>query len=393
MVRAQMAGVSDLSTAGMDAGRLERLDHFLHNQVDEGRIPGVVYLVSRQGQLAVHESYGYNDVENKSSIGNDAIFQIMSMTKPVISVAFMMLYEEGHFLLTDPVSRYLPRFRELRVAKDPAMGMETETEPLKSEITIHQLLTHTAGFTHGLGSTKLDSESAKALYLSPQESIETRVNTLLDLPMVGQPGEQWAYSAAPDVLALLVEHFSGQTVEEFLKQRIFDPLGMTDTGYNVPEGKRHRVVLVHNLDEEGKLVKSKEQFPLEGNKVFGGTHGLFTTAEDYLKFCQMLLNGGSSDGHRLLSPKTVELMTMDHVGDFYNAPGQGFGLGFGITTDVAKSKSAGSVGQFYWGGAWCTYFFVDPQTEMIAVVLTQFQPYTNFYGDKMRQLVYQALID
>jgi CubicO group peptidase (beta-lactamase class C family) len=388
-----MAGVSDLSTAGMDAGRLERLDHFLHNQVDEGRIPGVVYLVSRQGQLAVHESYGYNDVENKSSIGNDAIFQIMSMTKPVISVAFMMLYEEGHFLLTDPVSRYLPRFRELRVAKDPAMGMETETEPLKSEITIHQLLTHTAGFTHGLGSTKLDSESAKALYLSPQESIETRVNTLLDLPMVGQPGEQWAYSAAPDVLALLVEHFSGQTVEEFLKQRIFDPLGMTDTGYNVPEGKRHRVVLVHNLDKEGKLVKSKEQFPLEGNKVFGGTHGLFTTAEDYLKFCQMLLNGGSSDGHRLLSPKTVELMTMDHVGDFYNAPGQGFGLGFGITTDVAKSKSAGSVGQFYWGGAWCTYFFVDPQTEMIAVVLTQFQPYTNFYGDKMRQLVYQALID
>jgi CubicO group peptidase (beta-lactamase class C family) len=202
-----------------------------------------------------------------------------------------------------------------------------------------------------------------------------------------------AYSASPDVLSLLVEYFSDQTTAEFLKQRIFEPLGMADTGYNVPEEKQHRIAMVYNLDDKGKLVKSKDQYPAEGNTVYGGTHGLFSTAADYLQFCRMLLNGGSLNGHRLLSPKTVELMTINQVGDLYNAPGQDFGLGFGVTTDVSQSKSLGSEGQYYWSGAWCTYFFVDPESAMIAVLMTQLQPYSNLYGDKMRQFLYQAITD
>lgn len=389
----QMAIKSNPGLAGLSAERLERYDQYLEAKVKDGEIPGAVSLVFRNGQLAHEHTYGYRDFTKKEPIGADALFQIMSMTKPIITAAFMMLYEEGHFFLTDAVSKYLPQFKELKVAKDPQLGLDTPTDTLATAVTIHQLLTHTAGFSHGLGGSKLDNETARALYFSPQESIKSRVDTLVNIPMIGQPGEQWYYSASPDVLALLIEHFSGMNTAQFLERRIFNPLGMADTGYNVPAAKQDRVVLVHNFNEDGKLVPSEEQYPLEGNTVYGGTHGLFSTASDYLKFCQMMLNKGTFNGQQLLSPKTVELMTMDHVGELYSAPGQGFGLGFGVTTDLSDGKALGSVGQYYWSGAWCTYFFVDPQADMIAVLLTQIQPYSNFYGNKMRQLLYQAITE
>ena len=317
----------------------------------------------------------------------------MSMTKPIVTVAFMMLYEEGHFFLTDPVSKYLPQFSNLRVALDPNEGKEGATEPAKTEITIHQLLTHTAGFSHGLGGTKLDNETAQALYFEPQENIESRVNTLVSLPLFAQPGEQWYYSASPDVLALLIEHFSGMSTADFLQKRIFDPLQMNDTGYNIAKSKQERWVPVHNINETGVLVNSEQQLPKDGNTVFGGTHGLFSTASDYMKFCQMLLNKGRANGQQLLGTKTLELMTMNHVGKLYQSPGQGFGLGFGITTDLAESMATGSVGQYYWGGAYCTYFFIDPEEELAAILMSQLQPYSNFYGGKMRQYIYQSITD
>lgn len=303
----------------------------------------------------------------------------------------MMLYEEGHFSLTDPVSKYLPQFKNLRVAKDVDQGANGETEPANKEITISHLLTHTAGFSHGLGGTKLDNEIAKALYSQPHKDIESRVNAMLKLPLVGHPGEQWYYSASPDVLSLLIEHFSGITTAEFLKQRIFDPLEMNDTGYNVSKENKARWMPVHNLDKQGNLVYSLAQLPTEGNTIYGGTHGLFSSAADYMKFCQMLLNKGEFKGKHLLSPKTVDIMTMNQVGNLYEAPGQGFGLGFGVTTDVAASKNLGSVGQYYWSGAYCTYFFIDPKEELIVILMSQLQPYSNYYGEKMRQMVYQSL--
>ena len=380
-----------VSASGIDKERLNRYDDFLKKEIEEGRIPGAVSYIKRRGEIIHEAAYGYSSLKDKSPIQKDQLFHIMSMTKPIITTAFMMLYEEGHFSLTDPVSKYLPQFKNLRVAKDVDQGANGETEPANKEITISHLLTHTAGFSHGLGGTKLDNEIAKALYSQPHKDIESRVNAMLKLPLVGHPGEQWYYSASPDVLSLLIEHFSGITTAEFLKQRIFDPLEMNDTGYNVSKENKARWMPVHNLDKQGNLVYSLAQLPTEGNTIYGGTHGLFSSAADYMKFCQMLLNKGEFKGKHLLSPKTVDIMTMNQVGNLYEAPGQGFGLGFGVTTDVAASKNLGSVGQYYWSGAYCTYFFIDPKEELIVILMSQLQPYSNYYGEKMRQMVYQSL--
>ncbi len=387
----QSSNYTDDVTAGFSEIRLDRYANFLNKEITEGRLAGAVSYIYRNGQIVDKAAFGYSSWEAKKPMQQDNIFHIMSMTKPIISAAFLMLYEEGHFFLTDPVSKYLPQFKNVKVSLDVNEGIDGATEPAKSEITIHQLLTHTAGFTHGLQGTKLDNEFARAMYREPQTSIESRVNTLAKLPLIGQPGEQWNYSASPDVLSLLIEHFSGMTTAEFLQIRIFDPLEMKDTGYNIPTANQDRWVPVHTINEEGKLVNSEQQLPVEGNMVYGGTHGLFSTADDYMKFCQMILNGGKSNGKRLLSPKTIELMTMNQVGDLFN--GQGFGLGFGIITDVAKNKALGSKGTYYWGGAYSTYFFIDPEEDLIAILMTQIQPYSTYYSAKFPQFIYQALVD
>ena len=378
---------------GVSKERLARYDAFLTKEIKEGRIAGAVSLISRNGKIVHKTSHGSSSLADKTPMPQDGIFHIMSMTKPIVTAAFMMLYEEGHFFLTDPVSKYLPQFKDVKVAKDVNNGIDGPTEPANKEITIAHILSHTAGFSHGLGGTKLDNETANALYVQPQENIESRVNTLVSLPMVGHPGEQWSYSASPDVLALLIEKFSGKSVAEFLKERIFDPLGMTDTGYNISKINQGRWVAVHNLGKDGKLMSSEQQLPVEGNKVYGGTHGLFSTANDYMKFCQMMINMGSANGKLFLSPKTVEIMTMNQVGELYQAPGQGFGFGFGVSTDLADSKGLGSVGTYYWGGAFSTYFFIDPEEDLIAILMTQLQPYSNYYSGKMRQFVYQAMAE
>lgn len=380
-------------SVGVSLERLQRYDDFLNKEIKEGRIPGAVSYVMRKGQVVHEKSFGYSSLDTKVPTRQDQIFYIMSMTKPIVTTGLMLLYEEGLFDLNDPVSKYLPQFKDLKVAKDVNTGIAGETVPAGKEVTILHVLTHTAGFSHGLGGKTLDNETAQALYFEPQQSIETRVNTLVSLPLFSQPGEQWYYSAATDVVSILIEHFSGMTTAEFLQKRIFDPLEMKDTGYNLNTKNKDRFMPVHNLNEQGELVNSANQFPVEGNTVFGGTHGLFSTARDYMTFCQMLLNNGQWKGKQLLSKKTIEIMTLNQVGDLYPAPGQGFGLGFGVTTDLADSKSLGSVGQYYWSGAYTTFFFIDPKEELIAILLTQLQPYNNYYGEKMRQFTYQSLVD
>ena len=367
---------------------LDRLEGWVQGEIDAGRLPMAEVLLYADGAVGYRATFGSSNTALGTPLTENQIYHIMSMTKPVVSVAFMMLYEEGHFRLRDRVADYLPEFTDPRVALATSQGLTVPTREAESALTIEQLLTHTAGFSHGLGETAFDREFAQAMYYQPHADIEARVRTLASLPLVSEPGEQWYYSAAPDVLARLIEHFSGQSVAKFLQQRLFDPLGMEDTGYNVQVADSGRVVANHGLVEEAVQLAGF-QLPQRGNRIYGGTHGLYSTPSDYLRFCRMLLNKGELDGRRYLSPSTVELMTMNHVGEL-RPRGEGFGLGFGVITDVAANKVAGSVGTYYWSGAYSTYFFVDPKRELIAMLFSQRSPYSGFHGEMFRQLVYQA---
>ncbi len=388
------AQVVDPALAGMSAERLDRYTNYLQQEIDAGKVPGFVSMVYRNGYLAHYEALGYSNVDDQKAMINDNIFFIQSMTKAVVSTAFMMLYEEGHFQLNDPVYWYLPEFQNSRVALDPTEGKKGDTEPVKGPIRIIHLLTHTSGLSHGLGDSQLDQDYMKAMYMKQPVTIAERVQAMASLPLIGHPGEQWYYSVSPGVLSRLVEHFSGMTTAEFLQERLFDPLGMEDTGYNVDEAKHDRVVTLHTYNKKGHLVLSPEQTSKTGNTVFGGGNGLFSTASDYLKFCRLFLeNGKATNGTQLLSPKTIELMGQNHVSDLYQSPGYGFGLGFAVITNLADTKALGSVGRLSWSGAFQTFFFIDPAEKLAAVLMTQIEPYSGFYGRKMPQFVYQAIVD
>ncbi len=389
---APLVPMQEVSNHGFSMDRLKRFDDYLNAEIEANRIPGAVLLITREDEEVYHKSYGEKEKDSGASMAKDEIFYIQSMTKPIVSIAFMMLYEEGHFNLTDPVKKYLPQFDNMKVATEHQGDMKLEDA--KSDITISQLLSHTAGMSHGLGASDLDKKYLQALYFQQHADIEARVNVLPDLPLVGQPGAQWYYSASPDVLALLIEKFSGMNAAEFLQQRIFDPLGMDDTGYNIAPAKESRKAVLYNTQPDGTLVKSDRQTPASGHTIYGGTHGLFSTASDYMKFCKMLLNQGEVDGEYLIGRKTLALMTSNHLSDDIEyAAGEGFGLGFGVITDLAKTKALASEGNYSWGGAFNTYFFVDPSEDLAAVLMMQFNPYTDHYADKLRQFVYQALVD
>ncbi len=380
-----------MAQSGLSPERLAHYDAYYQNEIDGGRLPGVVTLVYKNGEKVHESALGYSDYAAKTPMRTDGIFFIQSMTKPIISTAFMMLYEEGYFFLNDPISKYLPEFKDMKVVKDPEIGSSSGLEPAKSQITIAQVLDHTAGFLHGIGPTKLDEEVREAIYISDPKTIEERVKALAAQPLASHPGEMWNYSASPDILARLIEVFTGMSPAEFLKTRLFDPLGMKDTGYNLTDAQKPRMVQLHNFDDSGALATSERQTPTSGNTVFGGTHGLFSTAQDYALFAQMMLNGGEWNGKRYLSPKTVEIMTLDQAEGLFQDPGKGFGLGFAVVEDLAAAKSLGSEGTFYWSGAYCTYFFIDPEEKMVAVFMTQLNPYSSFYENKFRQMVYQAV--
>lgn len=389
--------------AGMSQEVLNNYEAYLNQEIEAGKIPGAVSLIFRKGELAHANAFGFNNMATQEPMTMDKVFYIQSMTKPVVSIAFMQLYEQGHFFLTDPVSKYIPAFEHLKVLQ---ISESKESEEPKIEfvglnkpVQIWHLLSHTAGFSHGLGQNEYDQKLAKLLYgeigvsIADHKTIEDRVNALLSYPLMGQPGEQWNYSASPDVLALLIEKFSGMTASEYLKKNIFDPLGMNDTGYNLTDDNLGDMAGLHMLQADGTLTYSDPWGPVQGNTIYGGTHGLFSTAADYMKFGRMLLGGGTLNGQRIIGRKTLELMTENHIEGLPYQPGAGFGLGFGIRTDLSDSKLSGSEGIFHWGGAFNTYFFVDPAEELVAVLMTQSFPYTGLYADKLRQFVYSAIND
>jgi CubicO group peptidase (beta-lactamase class C family) len=294
----------------VSSDRLKRYEGFIKSEIDKKNIPGAVALITRNGTVVHQGAYGFNNVTDKTSMKTDDLFFIQSMTKPIITVAFMMLYEEGHFQLTDPVSKYLPAFKDLRVSKNVEAGMAGATDPLNKEITIGHLLSHTSGLTHGLGSSALDKDFMKGYFMQPWPDIKSRVGAISKFPLVGQPGEQWQYSAAPDVLSVLIEQFSGMSTQDFLTERIFRPLGMKDTGYNLTKAQQARVVTVHSKGADGGLALATNQPKAEGNTIWSG-----------------VLNNGKWNGKQFLSRKTIELMTYNHSGKLYTKAGEGFGLG------------------------------------------------------------------
>jgi CubicO group peptidase (beta-lactamase class C family) len=384
---------ADKIISGVSSERLKRYESFIRSEMDSKNIPGAVALITRNGSVVHQGAYGFSNVTDKTSMKTDDLFFIQSMTKPIITVAFMMLYEEGHFQLTDPVSKYIPAFNDLRVSKNVEAGMAGPTEPLKSDITITHLLTHTSGLTHGLGSSTLDKDFMKEYFMQSWPDIKSRVGAIGKVPLVGQPGEQWQYSAAPDVLSVLIEQFSGMSTQDFLIERIFKPLGMRDTGYNLTKTQQARVVKVHSKGADGVLAVASNQPRAEGNTIWSGVNALFSSAQDYMVFCQMLFNNGKWNGKQFLSRKTIELMTYNHTGKLYTKPGEGFGLGFAVLTDVAQSGKPGSTGIYYWGGAFNTHFFIDPKEKLISIFMTQESHFNNLYHDKMRQMVSQAIVD
>lgn len=388
-VKISQAQVSDKVIAGMSLNHLKHYENYVKREISSGKIPGAVTLITRKGQTVYNSAIGISNSTNKSEMKTNNIFYIQSMTKPIITAAFMILFEEGHFLLTDPLSKYLPAAKDLRVLKNLEEGKSGETVALKREISLADLLSHTAGFSHGLGQTKYEKEIS-AMRSKPHKTIQERVDDLLSTPLLGQPGEQWAYSMAPDILSVLIEKFSGQSTNQFLTERIFKPLRMKDTGYNLTKEQQSRVVQVQGVDPGGVLPTQPK---MEGNTVWSGVNALYSTADDYMHFCQMLLNGGNWNGKQILSRKTIELMTLNHSESLFRTPGEGFGYGFAVVNNLAATNNLGSNGVYYWAGAFNTHFFIDPKENLIAIFFTQVNAFDFYYHNKLRQLVYQAIVD
>ncbi len=388
---------------GLSSERLERLTQTLDDYVEQGRLAGGVALVARRGQVAYLHAFGQRDRESNAPMAPDTMFRIASQTKAIVSTAVMMLQEEGKLLIGDPVGNYLPEFRETTVAV-PRNGGGYDVVPARRPITIRDLLTHTSGFGYGTGvaADRWQQAGIQGWYFAHRnEPIAETVKRMAALPADAQPGERWVYGYNTDILGVIVERVSGQPLDRFLEERIFRPLGMNDTHFYVPESKRNRLAAVYAAAGNGTIVRATGTGPngqgdyVDGpRKSFSGGAGLVSTATDYARFLQMLLNGGELDGVRILSRKSVELMTVDHLGDLEFRPGQGFGLGFSIVEDLGLRGTPGSVGEYGWGGAYHSTYWVDPAEELVVVYLTQLIPAGDIDDhDKLRALVYQAIVD
>lgn len=379
---------------GFSAERLQRLDGAIEEQIAARQLAGGVMAVLRDGKPVVFKAYGYSDVENARPMRTDAIFRIASMTKALTTVAAMLLYEEGRFLLKDPVSRYLPAFANVQVAR-PDGGTEKPRRPL----TIHDLLTHTAGMSYGAGPAQAAYAAAglKDWYLvGNDETLAQWTDRFAALPLQGQPGEQFMYGYATDVLGRLVEVVSGQPLARFIDQRITAPLRMVDTHFFLPSEKAGRLANVYGL-EGGQLrlmeTAARSDFVNGPRKLASGGAGMLSTAGDYTRFLQMLLNRGELDGVRLLSPHTVALMTADHLGGKSGGDADGFGLGFWVNVKRGGFRELGSEGAFGWGSAYFPQYTVDPKERLVILFMTQLRPAgASTLHLRVRNLTYQALM-
>lgn len=381
---------------GLCPERLQRLLAVLQADIDRGRLPGAVALVARRGKVALFESLGRQDPAAGSPMTRDSIFRIYSMTKPVVSVAVMMLLEQGRLLLSDPVARHLPEFANQKVAVE--RGGQVTLADVQRPATVQDLLRHTAGLTYEfLGNADVQRQYARLQMGSRERSNAEFSRVLAGLPLMYQPGSVWEYSRATDVLGRLVEVLSGQTLGEYLRRKIFVPLGMHDTGFSVDQAHHPRIAEPFAHDPDGG-VPMRVLEPRRAAAMESGGGGLLSTAMDYARFLQFMRNRGELDGVRLLGSRTVDFMTADHLGAIpvtgeVLPPGYGFGLGFAVRTATGIASVPGSKGLYYWGGIAGTTFFVDPTQDLYALLMLQAPNQRDFYRPLFRSLVYAALVD
>jgi CubicO group peptidase (beta-lactamase class C family) len=396
---------------GLSSERLARIRPWMEKLVADNKLPGVLTVVARRGKAAYCDMVGYRDVAAKTPVTEDTLYRIYSMTKPITSTAIMMLYEEGKFQLDDPISRYLPMFKDVRVYAGGGAA-KYDTVPAKSPITFKQLLTHTSGLTYGFTGSPVSAiyQAAKFDFQTEEASLWQMMERLAKLPLLAQPGTEWNYSVSTDVLGALVETISGMGFDQFLKTRIFGPLGMNDTDFHVHRGNQARFAANYQKADGGGMTlidEPRDSRYMQPRKLCSGGGGLVSTAGDYLRFCKMLARKGELDGVRILGRKTVEFMRINHLqtgGDLASMgmprfsestmTGIGFGLGFAVVLDPAKAELLCSPGEHYWGGAASTAFWIDPQEDVIAIIMTQLMPSSSYpIRRELRTLVNQALID
>ncbi len=376
---------------GVSTDRLQRMNTAMQRYIDKELLAGTVTLVARKGKIVHLESQGWKNKETGEPMSADTIFVIMSMTKPIVSAALMMLYEQGHFLLTDPITDWIPELAGKEVLMNNDLG--SYRVPARNPITFRHVLSHTAGL-----DPDRNALTEEELQLLPRsETLEETILRRAPLPLSFQPGDTWQYGSSTDYVALLVERISGQPLRQFLQENIFDPLEMHDTYYNVPRDKVNRVAAVYSPSGPGNTIELFRAPAFQETTYFGGVAGLSSTISDYWRFSQMLLNGGELDGVRLLSPKTINLMISNHSGDsniYVRGPGYGFGLGFGILNEPGKARDPLTPGTFTWGGAWGTVFWIDPVEEMIGIMMTQITSYGHLtVRQELGVTAMQAIID
>ncbi|MEX0772302.1 MAG: serine hydrolase domain-containing protein [Balneolales bacterium] len=388
--------------AGFSADRLMRLTTTLNDYADQERLSGGVTLVLKNEKAVYFDAFGKRDVEAGFPMQKDDIFRIASQTKAIVSVAIMMLQEKGELLLSDPVGKYLPEFKETTVAKENGDG-DYDIVDAERPINIRDLLTHTSGigYGHGIASDKWEEAGIQGWYFADRdEPIRETVSRIADLPFDSQPGQSWVYGYSTDILGVIVEEISGKTLEEFLGLQIFGPLGMNDTHFYLPQSKLDRLAVVYSATDQSSIERAPDLTGAIGQghyvqgprKSFSAGAGLLSTANDYARFLQMLLNGGELDGERILSPGSVELMSVNHIRDIPFRDGSGMGLGFSVVEDLGARGVPGSVGEYGWGGAYHSTYWVDPAKDLVVVFFTQLIPATgsDIHG-KLRTLIYQAI--
>ena len=385
--------------AGLIPERIERLKAVMQDEVDRKRLPGAVALVSRHGKIAMFESLGWQDAATQTPMATDSVFRIYSMTKPITSVAIMMLYEQGKLLLTDPVSRFVPEFAKQQVLTS-AEGQSPRAASRPA--TVHDLLRHTAGLTYEfLGAGPVQRQYAQARLGVRDRANADYMPALAGMPLINDPGAVWEYSRATDVLGRIIEVISGQTLGEFFQEHIFKPLGLRDTAFSVAPALHAKLAEPFAKDPDGGL--QMKVFEVKQPAAFeSGGGGLTSTAMDYARFMQFMLNRGELDGVRLLGPRTVDYMTTDHLGDIpvnsggssgLLSPGYGFGLGFAVRKAAGVAPVPGSVGMYYWGGLAGTTFFIDPALKLFATLMIQAPNQREYYRHLFRDMVYAAVAD
>lgn len=396
---AQNLETTSPESVGMSSDRLKRIGVTINDYIEKGRIPGAVVLIMRDGKLVYHEAFGYDDIDTKTKLSKDVIVRIASQTKAITSTAVMMLYEEGKFLLDEPISKYIPAFKSPVVLdKFNEADSSYTTVPAKREITIRDLLSHTSGISYsGIGTKEANAIYAKNklnFILGGAGKVGDFVNNLAKMPLFHQPGERWTYGLNTDVLGYFVEIISGKPLDVFFQERIFTPLGMNDTYFYLPESKYSRLAMLYAEDKNRAIIKAPEasqNFPRQKGAFFAGGAGLSSTATDYAKFLQMVLNGGSFNGNDMLSPAIVNLMTTNQIGDL-TVGVRKFGLGFALATEKEAARLPVSEGNFEWGGIFGTSYWADPKQKIVGIILTQ--KYPNSYADlteKFKVLTYQSL--